>query len=243
MTFEDFYPELESMVETIAFEYGGKGRRYGADNSDFRQEFIVWLLEHEKWVSQLMSETDPDTKAGHIKYLAKCLRNEAADYMRDIRNQALGVSRDDEYFYTRNEVKALLPNVFDKEKWTEPPVHDDSSRGSGKPASEGGNWIATLADVAQALERLEPDDRWTLEAFHRDGYTNKLLAEMRGLSEAQMSYYHSRALDRLHALLGGSKPFTERPDEAHDPWRGRHAVTNQGARAYQSRAYDEGVQA
>lgn len=54
-----------------------------------------------------------------------------------------------------------------------------------------------------------------------------------------MSYRHSQALKRLISHLGGEKPRHMRADVPHDPFRGRHAVSNAAARAMTSHQYEE----
>lgn len=234
MAFEQFYPELESIIEGLAFEFGGKGRHYGADNSDFKQEFIVWLLEHEEKVQGWIEEHEPE---GVVKLVARSLRNEGSDYLLDIKAQATGYERHDLYFYTRNEIKELLSSVYDQEKWHEPPQSEGRST---KAPAEGGNWIATLADVSRALDSLNNEDRTILEGIHRDSWTNKMMAEEAGISESLMSYRHNRALNRLSKALGGERPQPMREQHGRDPWRGRHACTNAAAQAYQSNVYERG---
>jgi len=234
-TFEALWVEYEPIVHTVAYEYGNKGHRFGADTEDFRQEFIAWMLDNEDWLAGKREEIEDPEEFG--KFLARCLRNEGADYMVDIRDQAGGQPRRGAYWYTTNELKFLLPNMFDPEKWHEPPQSDGGGRGRGIP-SEGGNWIATLADVASAFEKLNADDQDLLRKFHEYGYRNKDMAEADGITEASMSYRHSAVLKRLLKHLGGPKPRHMRPDDKYDPWRGRHAVSNSQARAMTASYYD-----
>lgn len=234
MKFETFYPSLEPMVSAIASEFGRKGHRYGAEADDFKQEFVCWLLDHEELVAEWM---DPEVdERESSKFLGKCLRNEARDYLTDIKAQALGYERHDVYHYSKNEVKALLPAMFDPEKWHEPPASDGRST---KAPAEGGNWIATLADVAQAYEKLGQDDQALLAWFHRDGWMNKMVAQVYDVSEAVASYRHHRALKRLVDHLGGERPSPSR--SSSDPWRGRHAVSNSTARAVVANQYEVGL--
>jgi hypothetical protein len=223
-TFEALWIEHEPIVQTVAHEYGNKGHRYGADTDDFRQEFIAWMLDNEGMLADRRAEIEDPDEFG--KFLARCLRNEGDDYLVDIRDQAGGQPRRGAYWYTTNELKFLLPAMFDPEKWHEPPQSDGgSSRGRGVP-SEGGNWIATLADVAQGFEKLNKDDQDLLRKFHQFGYRNKDMAAADGITEASMSYRHSQVLKRLLKNLGGPKPRHMRPDDKYDPWRGRHAITS-----------------
>lgn len=233
-TFESLWTEYQPIIAGVAYEHGGRNHRYGASHEDFSQEFALWMMDNEDFLAEKREEiTDPDEFG---RFLARCLHNEGADYGLDIRDAAGGQPRRGAYWYTTNELKVLLPCVFDPQKWLEPPQSD--GRSVGDPA-HGGNWIATLADVAQALSRLEHTDQMLLRALHEDGLRNKDLADADGVTEATMSYRHTQALKRLLKNLGGEKPRKMRADSPYDPWRGRHAVSNAGARAVQGGYYDD----
>lgn len=238
--FESLWIEFEPVVHKVAHEFGNKGHRYGANADDFRQEAVCWMLENERELSQRREEIGEPDK--FEKYLATCLRNEANDYLVDVRDQAGGQPRHGAYWYTVNELKALLPSMFDPEKWHEPPVSDEGGGRSQRRPAEGGNWIATLADVARAYSRLDKADRDLLENLHRYGGRNKDLAEEAGVTEATMSYRHTQCLKRLLRELGGPRPSPMRPDHQYDPWRGRHAVSNAASRARQSSYYESSDQ-
>jgi hypothetical protein len=232
----DLFDTLAPMVTTIANEYGRMHRAHGADASDFSQTLYAWVVENENQVREWLDPEFFEEKDG-TRLLATSLRNEAKDYAVDVKAQALGYKRSDLYWYGKNEVRSLLPSVFNQDAWHEPPQSEGRST---KAASEGGNWIATLADVAQAFVRLDEYDQQILRRFHEDGWTNVLMAEVTGISEQLMSYHHDRAITRLVKLLGGEKFQQTRQtgaDATRDPFKGRHAVSNAAARAYQSTSY------
>lgn len=234
--FESVWATHEPIVHDVAREFGAKGHRWGAGHEDFRHEFVCWMLDNEKKLDRVRNEIDNEDK--FALFLAKCLRNEGTDYLVDIRDQAGGQPRRGAYWYTEGEVKNLLPSMFDPEKWHEPPVSEGGGRAQRIPA-EGGNWIATLADVARSFEELNIEDRDILRAFHKDGATNVTLAGEYSISESAMSSRHGRAVSRLHKKLGGPRPERMRPDSPTDPWRGRHAISNAHARALTSSSYED----
>lgn len=226
--------ELEPMIAAISAEFGRRHRVHGADNADFAQELCIWVIENEAQVSEWLNPElySPDHGS---RMLAAALRNQSKDYAVDIKAQAVGYKRDDLTWYTEKEVEHLLPAVFDPEKWHEPPQSEGRST---KAPSEGGGWIATLADIAQAYERLGIADKDLLAGFHKSGWTNKMMAEAAEVSEALMSYRHKAAIRRLVKLLGGPRPKM-REGQARDPWRGRHALTNSTARHITKGSYDD----
>ena len=213
MTFEDFHPLLASTIAGIATEYGRKANWYGATREDFAQEMIAWLLDNETKVGARFKEDTEKATA----YVAKCLRNECKDHLSALRGQATGVSNEPQYDYGREELKVLLQLMLN-------PI-DAPQQTTAITES--------IADVERAFEKLHYEDRTILNALHRDGFNNKMLAELYDISEANMSYRHNRAVLRLQRLLGGPQVAEQ------DPFKGRKAVSNAAARAYQSSTYDE----
>lgn len=220
---------LEPTIASVAGKYGAMYRKYGAEREDFAQELRIWALENQDIVAEWLDPEVTDEKYG-MKQLVKALENECNDYAVDIKAQAVGYHREDLYWYGRNELRALLPAMFDPESRTNPPQSDDDSGRSSKSDAEGGNWVATLADVSRAYDALGREDKFLLSRFHRDGFTNKEMAKALDVTEAMMSYYHSRALNRLLDNAGGAAPRPMRRSEKGDPWRGRRAITNAEAR-------------
>ena len=229
----DLLTELAPMVEGIASEFGRSNRVYGAEAGDFSQELYLWIVENEDQVRQWLDPELYGEKEG-TRLLAGTLRNRARGCAVDIKAQALGYKTSDLQWYSRNEVKNLLPLVFNEDSWHEPPRSEGRS---AKAPSEGGNWIATLADVAQAFAKLKPADQNLLRGFHADDWTNRMMAEAENVTHQAMSERHDRAIDRLVQLLGGTQP--PQPLRPRDPWQGRRSVTNSAARAYQGAIYDD----
>jgi RNA polymerase sigma factor (sigma-70 family) len=222
---------LEPMILGIAQEYGRKFHIYGADSSDYAQELRIWVLENVDKVNEWMD--DEQYSADHAdRMIAKSLRNRCKGYGLEVKAQAVGYKVDDLVFYTENEITHLLSLVFDPEKWHEPPQSEGRST---KAPSEGGGWIATLADIAQGIERLDESDQQILRARHQHGEMNKTLAERCGVSEQTMSHWHMRAIKRLHKELGGARPEFS---AGRDPWRGRRAIGNSHAQAITGSDYD-----
>jgi RNA polymerase sigma factor (sigma-70 family) len=211
-TFEDFHPLLASTIKGIATEYGRKASWYGASHEDFSQEMIAWLLDHESKVAARFSEDVEEATA----YVAKCLRNECRDHLSALKAQATGERSQTQYDYGREELKVLLHFMF-----------------SGASEFTSVTVAESVADVEQAFPKLFPSDQNILTAFHRDGFNNKMLAELYDISEANMSYRHNRAVLRLQRLLGSTE------DSTPDPFKGRKAISNGAARAQTSAAYEE----
>lgn len=233
LAFEAHYAEHENVISQIAREFGGKGRRWGADHEDFQQEQILWMLDNVDKMNEATAQfADPDR---FKRWLAKSLRNVCTDHLAKMADQAGANDRGRFYWYSVPELKVLLDSMFDPEAKFNPPKLNGDERAKRDPA-HGNNWLVTLADVEMGYNKLSLEDQNMLALFHRDGVRNKDLAAEWDLTEAQMSWRHTRAVERLLNHLGGPKP--EPAKRESDPFKGRRAVSNAHARAMTSSNYD-----
>lgn len=215
-TFEDFHPYLASAINGIAHEYGRKGGWYGATHEDFSQEMIAWLLDNEVKIAARFAESIEAATS----YAAKCLRNECKDHLVSLKNQSTG-DNGTQYDYGRDELKLVLQLMFNPADAEQLSV----------------TVVESIADVEMKFHQLSPEDQAILTALHREDYSNKMLAELYDISEANMSYRHNRAVLRLQKLLGGAQ------QEARSGITGRRAISNSAARARQTHAYNDGESA
>lgn len=236
---DEILSECGPVISSVASDMSRRYRRYqGCDFEDMSQTGWIWVFQHPlKMTEWYNRSTHSERDSAYL--LARSLRNEMAGYGEDQKAAALGYSRDDVYYYTKGEVKDLLPSVFDEEAWLHPSTPDaDTERRKKSRPSEGGNWVASLADVSRALNKLDAGDRDLLVGFHKDGLSNNMMAEEYGVSKQTMSDWHDKAIRRLVDKLGGPRPRFEHDDQCNH-WSGRKAVSNEGARAMQSNYYEE----
>lgn len=227
------------IVESVAADISRRYRQFGLGQDDASQENWVWVYDHPH---KVMDWFDPDItspKAGE-KMLARTLRNHLSDYGEDLKAQHLGYSREDLVYYSKASLKELLPSMFDREAWIYPERNDGERVRGGDPAT-GGNWIATLADISRAFDRLDDGDRDLLRMFHEAPvWRNKDAANYFGITEQVMSYRHDAAVGRLLKLLGGPKPKAQHFDDCdHDYVGTRRSVSNAAARSIQESYWEE----
>lgn len=230
----DYLTTLEPMVQTLAHVFAANNRAYGADAEDFAQEMRLWIVAHESKLAEWFESGELEEKHA-LRKTVKALRNECRDYAVDIKAQSVGYHRSDLYYYTKGELRNLLPAMFNREEWLHPPQSDGRTT---KALAEGNNWIATLSDLARAFDTLGAEDRNLLHALHGDGWTQRMYAEMTQTPESSVSYRHDRAVHRLNKALGEDAPRPARKQSTRDPWRGRHAVSSARARYDVEKGYD-----
>lgn len=237
---EEYERWWDTMISTVAYEVSRKDRFRGRITApDLRNALWEWFLKASKPRKATPSNPEGLSRVDRYrrdhdfdefeKIVARILREEATLYARRELAAQLGFSVEDEFFYTLPSLKNLVEQVFDVEMWSNPPVDHNGGK-STAPANEGGNWIATLADVSRAISRLPRDDQNLLEvAFKRGGLSRNDIADGLGISRRGVDHRIEAAVKRLWNLLGG--PRWSRDDEDDEEWVGsRQVMTNEEAR-------------
>jgi len=194
--------KYEGLVGAIAYEFSRKYHMCDAD--DIRQELWLWFLTHPNKVKVWEAIDDKQS----IKLIAKSLRNAAKDYCQKQKAHAVGYRVEDNYYYDKELVEVLLPAVIRKDS-SAPALNDLGHSSTKKVASEGGNWLAMVADIDKALDKLTLEQKSIIFLRFGDGCDNKTFAKEMGISEDAARMRVNRALNNLLNKLGGSRPRKE----------------------------------
>ena len=192
----------DGLVGAIAYEYSRKYHIVDAD--DVRQELWLWFLEHPNKVNAWEALDGKQS----IKLIAKSLRNAAKDYCQKQKAQIGGYRVEDNYYYDRELVEALLPSVI-RGDVVAPAMVDLGFISGKKVASEGGNWFAMMADIEWGLDKLTTEQKSIIFLRFGDGCDNKTFAKELGITEDAARMRVNRAVNNLINFLGGSKPRKE----------------------------------
>ena len=177
---------------------------------DVQQELYLWLFKNydkaERWRAE-------HGEAHAERMVVKALRNCGERYCRSEKSEKDGYSTDDEFFYSIPMVADLLQLYFDPD-WMMPGGLELTTTSDGKPASEGGNLIAMVADVGRAYEALPAPDRALLEEVydrpsHDVGNAIAVLALHWEITQTAANSRIRRVVGRLRAKLGGPSPYRE----------------------------------
>lgn len=196
--------KYENMVAGIAAEFSRKYHMVEAD--DIRQELWVWFLEHPNkvhvWESFEGKQAD--------KLIAKSLRNAAKDYCQKEKANAVGYRVEDNYYYDKALLERILPAVIRGDE-SAPPLTDLGFTGTKQVASEGGNWMAQVADVKRASKKLTHEQQSIIYLRFGDGCnSNEELGKELGVTEDAARMRVNRALNNLINILGGMRPTREK---------------------------------
>ena len=195
--------QYEGLVAAVAYEFSRKYHMCDAD--DIRQELWIWFLEHPNKIKVWEALGGKQS----IKLIARSLRNAAKDYCQKQKAQAVGFRVEDNYYYDRELIEALLPSVL-RGDLVAPAIQDMGYITGKKVASEGGNWFAMVADIERALRKLTEEQFSIIYLRFGDGCDNKTFAKELSISEDAARMRVNRAVNNLINYLGGSRPRRER---------------------------------
>lgn len=199
----------EAVLSSVARQLRSKYHGY-VDLDDIRQELYLWLVRNAERIEEWRENHSPVTAD---RILARSLRNHGEKYCRREKAAYCGYEVDDEFFYSIQMVAEILQLHFDPE-YMEPGSIELGQTSSGKPASEGGNLMAMVADVGRAYDAMPQADRDLLEWIYGGHIPVREAIEFQALTWG-CTYNAAdkrirRVLGRLRKNLGGPRPFEER---------------------------------
>lgn len=168
------------------------------DEHDIVQHIVLrWM---DRWEELL-----PFVEEDHDGNLITSLRNLGRDFVRKELRQLNGLARpDDLYFYSRAQLKELLPLVESPEVWSNVAAKSAEQTHSKQDPAVGGNALATYADLRVAWEGLLTEQRGVLRARYVKGLEYEQLSLIMDLDEALVRKRVERALTAMQKTLGGA---------------------------------------
>lgn len=166
------------------------------DKSDTEQQLWVWLLEKSSSVARLLEDEHGESAiTSHLVKVANTfLRQEdAAIYNYDV---------EDAYYYSESLIKKILEVVFNYEDWQSfASALDVQPKGKADP-SEGGNNLASYADVTSALSSLSDDQYNALVWHYKYGKSQALVGKEMGITKSAARNLLDGAVSAIQKTLG-----------------------------------------
>lgn len=172
---------------------------------DMSQEMWVWVLKHDRKVNEWLDREDRGEKNRGAKALSKSLLRMGQAFCRREKAKACGYLPQDEYFYSRSLVAALVEAMVNDGKMQVNLV-DDTPRKT-KLDSEGNDILALLADISEAMEILDGNQKDLVVRICGYGDSAATVAEEEGVTRQAVENRLNRALDRMIKELGGEYPY------------------------------------
>lgn len=198
----------EAVLTSVARQLRSKYYGY-VDLEDIRAELYLKLVMLQRNIEEWREDHSPQTAD---RILARSLRNHGEKYCRREKAEYCGYSVDDEFFYSITMIADIIQLYFDPE-YMMPGSIPLGQTSSGKPASEGGNLMAMVADVGRAYEQMPERDRYLLrEVYGGDMPVRESIAFLAlewGCTHGAADKRIRRVLGRLRKNLGGPRPWED----------------------------------
>lgn len=166
------------------------------DVSDVKQTIWVWIMEKRSFVNEVSTRENGEQTLVNlmVKVAQTHLKNEdAATY---------GYNEEDQYFYTVDLIKSILEVIFRHEDWQSFASALDAMPKAKTDPSQGGNNLASYADVKSAIEKL-PEDYYNLIVWrYKYQQTYTAIGQQAGCTKEAVRQRHDRAVRAIQTLLG-----------------------------------------
>jgi hypothetical protein len=210
---ETIYGDYYGMVQQIAGEYRSKYSM--VEKNDIEQEIWLWFITHpnkfKEWTTE-HGQKDSD------KLIAKSLRNAALDYCLKEKASKDGYHTSDTFWYTKEFVKTLIPGILTGNWERMESALTEGGRGTKAP-SEANDWMAYIADIKSAFEKLTEQEQNLVFLFYAqdvDGNQLQELADDARATPKATAMAANRALNKIVKHLGGFPPFKDRDSNGQD---------------------------
>jgi DNA-directed RNA polymerase specialized sigma24 family protein len=201
----NIYETYQDMVRQVSAEY--KKKFDMVEKDDIEQELWLWFATHPNKIiewSELEKQKDKDN------LFAKSLRNAALDYCVKEKAAKAGYEPSDNFYYTKEFVKLMIPVVL-SDDWTKlNNVMSDTNR-STKTLSESGDWISFSADIKKAFQSLADDEQQLVYHFYGEQLNGSELKQAikSDKTERAIMVKANRCVAKMVKYLGGRYPYKD----------------------------------
>ena len=178
---------------------------YAFTRQDKVREFLYEENSDGDWEPRSNKDTQRQGETAMITFMRRhCVRLARKD-----KAKALGYMPEDEYFYTPALVESLIKVWGTGDYELAGQILDPNQSGAkrtSKPANEGNDMLAMIADVGSAMRRLELRDYSVLMQRYCDGQTLHQIGEFLEVSPQRVEQISQRAVRKVIEFLGGRNP-------------------------------------
>jgi RNA polymerase sigma factor (sigma-70 family) len=202
------WDEVNEINISIAWGLSKRYHRF-VELADIRQAMNEYAWKRRDKVAQYLIREDPiEIKQGY-KAFSTFMRRAGERYARKEKARTLGYELGDEYFYRLDLIENLIKVAGTNESYLANQVFDPDVHGvkAKKPANEGNNLAAMIADVDRAMKKLDPRMQGILTSRFVNDMPLADIAEAWDISPQRVEQLVIKGIKDIADKLGGATPY------------------------------------
>ena len=202
------WDEVNEINISIAWGLSKRYHRF-VELADLRQAMNEYAWKRRDKVAQYLIREDPiEIKQGY-KAFSTFMRRAGERYARKEKARTLGYELGDEYFYRLDLIENLIKVAGTDESYLANQVFDPDVHGvkAKKPANEGNNLAAMIADVDRAMKKLDPRMQGILTSRFVNDMPLADIAEAWDISPQRVEQLVAKGIKDIADKLGGVTPY------------------------------------
>ena len=202
------WDEVNEINISIAWGLSKRYHRF-VELADLRQAMNEYAWKRRDKVAQYLIREDPiEIKQGY-KAFSTFMRRAGERYARKETARTLGYELGDEYFYRLDLIENLIKVAGTDESYLANQVFDPDVHGvkAKKPANEGNNLAAMIADVDRAMKKLDPRMQGILTSRFVNDMPLADIAEAWDISPQRVEQLVAKGIKDIADKLGGVTPY------------------------------------
>ena len=202
------WDEVNEINISIAWGLSKRYHRF-VELADIRQAMNEYAWKRRDKVAQYLIREDPiEIKQGY-KAFSTFMRRAGERYARKEKARTLGYELGDEYFYRLDLIENLIKVAGTDESYLANQVFDPDVHGvkAKKPANEGNNLAAMIADVDRVMKKLDPRMQGILTARFVNDQPLAEIAEAWDISPQRVEQLIAKGIKDIADKLGGATPY------------------------------------
>ncbi len=168
------------------------------DKGDTEQQIWVWVMENRGTVAALLQSGDLKAERALVSLLVKA----ANTHLRIEDAAVYSYNQEDAFYYSANLIKSILEVVFRHEDWQSFASALDAQPKAKIDPSEGGNNLASYADVSSALTHLSDDQYNAIVWQYKYGRSIAAVGQEMGISKSAARNLLDGAVSAIQKALG-----------------------------------------
>jgi RNA polymerase sigma factor (sigma-70 family) len=202
------WDEVNEINISIAWGLSKRYHRF-VELADIRQAMNEYAWKRRDKVAQYLIREDPIEINQGYKAFSTFMRRAGERYARKEKARTLGYELGDEYFYRLDLIENLIKVAGTDESYLANQVFDPDVHGfkAKKPANEGNNLAAMIADVDRAMKKLDPRMQGILTSRFVNDMPLADIAEAWDISPQRVEQLVIKGIKDIADKLGGVTPY------------------------------------